>query len=214
VLLLYDVPAQPLDAARQALADAPNDPVAHLALARAQWQAGDPSAAQQTISSGQSTASDRLRYLFTAAVLADETGSVNAAAILYVQALALSQTDQQRYAVVRAAAGEYLYDLSRDPTGFNLAEIQRLNDGAESPIVSIMLARLLLTQNRPLVAQTRLRTLPSAARALPEAVLVRGEILAALNQPDEADAEWSRIATMDDVPEWVRQRAASLLQST
>ncbi len=214
-IIPLDVPVLTIQEAQAGISENPNAEVNYLSLAQAHWANDDIPSAQDAITEGFRFADDPITYLLTAAAIADENRAVDSAILLYTQALYLAEGDESRYPGVRAIAGEYLYDaaLTAPASAFEVARRAMGNQAGfgRPDFADIISARVLVSSNRYRLADAALRRLPVSEVNSPEARLVNGELLSAEGRPGEARAEWEAILGMADAPQWVKDRATTLL---
>lgn len=211
----YDVPELSLEDARAAVQATPNDPSSYLALARALWQNNQSSDAYAAIQAGYAHAGSGVTYLLTAAALADEQGLDNAAIVLNDAALAQAAPGDQ-FTAVRAFVGEYMYQAALEQRRINIVEIRRIYNETEvqpSNLLELMAVRLLITQDRPALAEGAMRRLVSDSEFSAESYLIEGELRLALGSRQRAVEAWQQAIDTPDAPDWVRARAAELNQS-
>ncbi len=211
----YNVPELSLEDARAAVQASPDDPSAYLALARALWQNNQLSDAYAAIRAGYDHADSGVTYLLTAAALADEQNLDNAAVVLNDAALAQAASSDQ-FAAVRAFVGEYMYQAALEQGRINIVEIRRIyneTDAQPSNLLELMAVRLLVTQNRPALAEGAMRRLVSDSEFTAESYLIEGELRLALGSRQRAVEAWQQAIDAPNAPDWVRARAAELNQS-
>ena len=219
---LYDVPMLSIDQASTAVAEAPTDPEAYLALSRAQLENGNLGAATQTLIEGARHTDDPVRYWLTVGTGATENGRLDVAFAAFREALLRAEAGNH-YPEVRAFVGEQLYRAASgagtiEPESLRNTYLAFRGDAAVPPLLETMYARALITStNRPrLVASAAQQVLDDVLAETPnfaEALLVRGELLAASNRANEAQRMWESARSQEDAPLWVRQRATELLDS-
>jgi serine/threonine protein kinase len=222
-LTLYEVPALPLNQARQNLDAHPTDPIAYLTYARAQMgqrrgvggAAANQLAAAQTVVEGAAYADDLAVYALTAAQMARDTGRMDIAFEIYLATLRRA-AGTPSYAALRSEAGRSAYQLAADGSIMRAivnAPYTRQIDLETSPLALTLLARAFLQDGDLDHAEAALDRALSLDGGLAEAHLVLGEVRAAQNQAEAARSEWTNAARSPDAPEWVRQRAETLLES-
>jgi serine/threonine-protein kinase len=213
----YDIPSVSVKEAQQALDEEPNNPVAHLALAKAFLEQGNPDEAQMVVSRGVGLVEQPLAYLINAARLAAQAGQLDVATNFYVQSLNRTNESQTVYPAIRAEVGQYLYDVAGTTQRLNIRQANQMSSrlpAGEAPIVRAMLARGLFTGGHPLLAQGILNELLEEDPALAEAHLVLGELRLSQNDSDQAIAEWQLAASTENTPAWVKSRAEALIEAT
>lgn len=214
---LYTVPDLSVSDAETAVSANANDPVSHLALAKAYAKEGRFAEAETALRDGLATAPDVVMYLLSGGTVAYDSGLYNVAAVLDAQAFARLNPQDPLYPPVRAFVGEVLYNLALSPDKLDLTEIERLdtNNARQTVLFKMMTARLLITQNHPLLAAQALNRLSPEDGGSPEIRLVNGELALLKNDPAAAGREWRMISTPDfRAAPWIKDRALELLQST
>jgi serine/threonine protein kinase len=212
-LTLYNVPIVQVDQGRAELAQNPDDALVYLSLGRAYLEQGSEEAAQNAFTIGLEYSDAPLRYLITAATLARGLNRPDTAFVLYSQAL-IGAEGSDFEAEIREEAGEYLYNAASNRGMLDSLRIRRLNSTPTfqvSPIVSALIARALLTDNRLQIAEIALTRAQSQESDLPEAHLIRGELEEAKGLSARARLEWELALNAEDAPRWVHERAQHLM---
>ena len=222
-ITLYDVPMLTIDQANTAVAEEPADPESFLALAHAQLENGNLALATQTLIEGARHTDDPVRYWLTVGTGATENGRLDVAFAAFREALLRAEA-ADNYPEIRAFVGEQLYRAASsagtiEPESLRNTYLAFRGDAAVPPLLETMYARALITStNRPrLVANAAQQVLDDVLAETPnfaEALLVRGELLAASNRANEAQRMWENARSQEDAPVWVRQRATELLESS
>jgi len=217
---LYTVPSISVANAQAAIEANPQDYLAYLALARGYWQENQVKEARNALQDGRSYAQDEVLYLLTAANIAAETEYTDDAVVLYIAAYDLSKGEDTNF-FARGLAGEYLYTLALQPNAFDardavqIAEAHGLPDlNLETPLVGVANARVLITNEQYPRAKLALRNLLINNSTVPEVHLVWGELQYAQGNTNEAIKEWEFARDSNDAPQWVKQRADTLINST
>ena len=202
--------------ARDMLSRDANNMGGYMALYQNQLQNNDVAAAARTYAQGLSHAPDALPYELTTAGIAVDTGHYDVAFGLYSAALQTAQ-NQPPYAAVRAQAGEFLYQAASLANRLTLVQVSELRielASNSSPVVSAMIGRAFLSNNNPRLAQASIASALAADSTLAEAHLVNGEYEQAQGNLKKAQSEWQLALNATDAPQWVRDRATALLNST
>jgi Tfp pilus assembly protein PilF len=192
---------------------------AYVALYQAQLNDNEELAATRTFAQGLSHTRDSreaLAYELTCAGIAVDTGHYETAFSLYSAALQDAQ-GQPPYVAVRDKAGEFLYEAATLANRLTLAQIQGLRAELAtntSPIVAAMIGRAFLANDNPRLAEASLKSALAADSNLAEAHLVNGEYQQAQGDMTTARSEWQLALEANDAPQWVHDRAATLLTST
>ncbi len=110
-----------------------------------------------------------------------------------------------------------LYNAAQTPDQINLRELDRLNksipDFQPPDLFDIMSVQILVVQKRLPLAQAAFNRLSDETSKLPEAYLVRGELLQAQGSSEKAKKEWKVVLQMPNTPQWVMDRVSELLKS-
>ena len=213
-------PGMSAQEAKDAITHDPNNMGAYVALFSAQLQNNDAAAATRTYEQGLSHTKDNreaLGFELTAAGIAVQNGHYDVAFALYSASLQSAQ-NQPPYAAVRATAGEFLYQAASRANQLTPAQITKLGQELAtntSPIVSAMVGRAFLANNNPRLALTSINAALGADPNLAEAHLVNGEYQQQVqNDLAKARSEWQLALAAADAPQWVHDRATTLLNST
>jgi tetratricopeptide (TPR) repeat protein len=209
------IPQMSEQAARDILARDPGNPGAYLALAKAQLQANQVIAARETLADGLTHFPDAIVFEMTAASMAVDIGRYDAAFLLYADVLQRAEGERP-YPAVRATAGEYLYQaatLSGRLTPLEITFLAGELESNRSPVVSAMIGRAFVTSGNLRLADAAIGRALSTDSTLAEAHLVNGELKRGENDPDGARSEWELVLSAADAPQWVRDRAAELIDS-
>ncbi len=218
---LYDVPPNmSLNDAQAFLAENPDASLAYLALAQAAWQANDSELAENTLRDGLALSEDKIKYLLTAANIAQNENHTNAAVMFSALAYNAAANNDGDLFTVRSIAGEYLYEIVETETidvqeiiQTAITEDEIANTGQAAPIVGLLIARQEILQNRPRLAERTLNQVSAQYNNLPEFQLVQGELYRVQAQPEEARAQWEAILISENVPEWITIRAQEFIDS-
>lgn len=209
---LFDLPDVSLAEAEQLVEANPDDPVARLALAIAQFQNGN------TLEAFRSAfyASNRLNadgeLIASAARRADQMNNRGLAVVLYLEVLGAEQLSPE----LRNEAGVYLFEHVQqypEATALLLGEIERARSRTAYTYVLFALAKL--QDTRVYNTEQAWSSLEAAFElndALPEAYLVRGMYYAATDQPEKARADWEEAINLPDSPAWVSTEALNQLE--
>jgi tetratricopeptide (TPR) repeat protein len=215
---LYDVPLLSPDEARTAIAQNPNDPSNYLALARAEVPSGNLFSLMNTLKEGARHSDDPIRYWLTVGTGAIPSGHLAITYAAYNDAL-MRAASGDNYPQVRAFVGEQLYNAAQLPGAGELRVLQAWFGEQEAdsvpPLLEVMYARTLSkngrhAQLRPEVSQI----IEEAPDDLAEAHLVRGEWYVSSGEREQAIQEWESARSQADAPQWVRERATELIEST
>jgi len=212
------VPVMRLDEAQSNLNANPTDAIAYLALARAMMQQRRPdqTTALQTITDGIPYADDVTAYVMTAAQIARDVGRLEVAFEIYLGAIRRSEGTAV-YPSIRTQAGSAAYQMAIDSTLIRplfAAQVAREIDREPSALVSVLVARALIQNGNFELADRVLGRDLTQDRNLAEAHLILDEPHAARNRMADARAEWNTVLQNPDAPEWVRDRANSLLNDS
>jgi serine/threonine protein kinase/GNAT superfamily N-acetyltransferase len=219
---LIAIPELNLADAQARLTASPDDPVAHLALFRAQLEAGQTDELWATLANGLPTADNQAIFLLSAASAASAMEQHGVAIAIGREGL-LELADDPSFSIFREYAGNALYEAAATSGAldlFDLRQIRAFEPDAErlqAPIYSAIRARVLLEVQRPRrgdqIAEAMLNHTLTRAPNLPEALLVLGEVYAETGQMDEARRSWEQALDAPDSPMWVRERARQLLDA-
>ncbi len=208
------VDAVPLNEAETRLAQAPSDPTAHLAVARALLLRDRLADAETAIRAGLEYAPSPAAYLITAGDLMRQSGHFAEAFPIYFQALRVTDptlTPSQ----VRGEIHLILYTMSGETRGLSQEQIDRLQRFTEieqtPPVALAILARVLMVNDDLTGADAALQRALERDSRMPDIRLVAGELYAAQGNLEQARAEWQRILNGGPAPEWLLQRAQTLL---
>jgi serine/threonine protein kinase len=218
---LYVVPALSHTQAQERIDQQPDDEIAYLALARASWDESLPRIATQAINEGLITTQEPTRYLLTAAQIAQDAEEPDAALAYAILAFSAAE-DADDLALARSYGGLLLYESALTGEAIDTAALsERLFSQAvidrydlNTSIVRLMTARRLITTENYILAQRQLATLDEGADDLAETQLIRGELAAAQGNNETARDHWGTIMADEDAPQWVRDRAEALLETT
>lgn len=207
---LYDVPELGVEEAEAAVEDNPEDPINYLALALAlAEERDDGDEALRALQQGLEVAADDPVFYLTAAATADDNDAVDLATWLYVEALDNFPRDQ----AVRAASGEYLYELTTDRTNFaprtlrGQREVRDVLPTNIHPIVDAMRTQVFITHDIRILAQQSIRSVAEQDPVPGEVHLVLGDLNELNDYEEGARSEW-QLAQRDPLaPEWVRDIA-------
>jgi serine/threonine-protein kinase len=214
---LYDVPVLTLDEARDAIAENPNDPSSYLALARAAAPAGDLGTLMTMLIEGARHTDDPVRYWLTVGDSATQGGRLTIAFAAYRDALVRAASGEN-YQKVRAFVGEELYNAAGLPNGVELRLLQAWFGEQETDsipaLLHVMYARVLLANERRLPGRDDANQILEASPDLAETHLVRGDLYFATGRRDQALEAWENARSQADAPQWVRDRATELIESS
>ncbi|MBL8134949.1 MAG: protein kinase [Anaerolineae bacterium] len=189
--------------------EAPEDPLAYLELAQAQFADGLAHRAEATLQEGAAYTDRLLSYWLTAAEISLRSRQYATAIRIFAQILEDAGTTSQ-YPVVRDQVGQVLYRLAGEASRLSAGEIlgvtQELRQEV-SPLIASLIARaFIVTENYRLAELTIFRALAQES-SLPEAHLILGELRFRQEEFDQAKAEWNLARSAVDAPEWVQQAA-------
>ncbi|MCC7448068.1 MAG: protein kinase [Anaerolineae bacterium] len=210
-----------LSDAEKRVADQPNDPAGHMALAFYLIQdkpVVNAVRAQQELFTGISLAKDDPALLIEAArVSAKNTDTPNVVAmVLYAHAYAGGATTN---AALRAEAGHYLYqyaqlnekaDRRRDPNPVYTEHITEAAAESKSAGLFALIALINQATNQADKAAQNMSQALDLDPNLAEVHLARGILYHAQNESDKARAEVSAAASAPDAPKWILDEAQRL----
>lgn len=210
------VPYVPLDE----LPESMDNPFTYLLRARSLYEDRNFSDARQILLEGTADNPELALYLGSAARIAYDTDDTNGAIFFALTTLEIAYTeDSQYFEDVRPALGEFLYvnapsvgigDLTRTVASMNLLDYVKqdaLQNFAESDSVSFAVLRNYISNENPRLANRRLEAVAEENKLMPEFELLRGELAALQGNSVAADNYWQGILKMNDVPQWVFERA-------
>ncbi|MBC7870201.1 MAG: serine/threonine protein kinase [Chitinophagaceae bacterium] len=218
---LYVVPSNmTVEEAEAFLTENPNDPILHLALAQAAWQANDSELAENALRDGLALSEDKTKYLLTAANIAQAENRTNAAITFSLLAYNAAANNADDLFTVRSIAGEYLYDVVetqnidvQEIIQAALTEDEIANTGQAAPIVGLLVVRQEILQNRLRLAERTFNQVSDQYDNLAEYQLIQGELLYRQGQTEQARAQWEVILASEDAPEWITIRAQEFIDS-
>ncbi len=206
-----------LSDAEKRVADQPNDPVGHIALAFYLIQdkpVVNAVKAQQELFTGISLAKDKPALLVEAArISAKNSDTPNVvAATLYAYAYGAGAADNP---AIRAEAGQYLYRYAqisrrRDP---NPAYTEHMTEAAaESKSAGLFALVALINQNsnQPEKAKQNMSRALDLDANLAEVHLAQGILYGAQGEGDKARAELNAVANTPNTPKWIIDEAQRL----
>jgi len=116
---------------------------------------------------------------------------------------------------VRGEIHLILYTMSGETRGLSQEQIDRLQRFTEieqtPPVALAILARVLMVNDDLTGADAALQRALERDSRMPDIRLVAGELYAAQGNLEQARAEWQRILNGGPAPEWLLQRAQTLL---
>ncbi len=200
-----EIPRVSVGEAQRMVDAAPDDPVAHFALALALLEEGQRLAAQQAFQEAIALAGDNGLLVADAARQAAQMGYMLETMELLAQALT-------RDPGLRDQVGALMYEFASAAGRREVLFFSRMAENhPDSPGGYVMLARAYLSVQQLDMAEEAVNRALELDGALPEAHLVLGELYAAQDRLDEAVTEWRFAATASDTPPWVVERANALL---
>jgi serine/threonine-protein kinase len=214
---LYQVPELSLERAANAVTENPNDPVNYLALARAAVLVGNVDTLMRTLLEGARHTDDPVRYWLTVGAGAVQAGHMDVAFAAFREALLRAQS-AENYPQVRAFVGEQLYNAvlmpgAVDPVGFRRLFVTRDNE-TTPPLLDAIYVRALISNGRLPLAGREINRVLREAPDLAEGYLVQGDLNAAAGEQAPAQQDWESAREQIDAPQWVRERATELIESS
>jgi tetratricopeptide (TPR) repeat protein len=194
----------------------PDDEIAHLALFRAQLEAGQTDALVGTLEAGLLVAENRANFLLSAAQTATDMGSNAVAVAILRDGLTRLQSDPS-YLLLRSEGGAALYSAALHAGSMDIFDLRDFSDVSTigrtdvSPIYSAIMARALLTGGNERLAGLTIEMALRRDPRMPEGQLVLGEVKAALGDTEEALTIWQALTAQQQMPPWVRTRLEDLL---
>jgi serine/threonine protein kinase len=231
---LYLIPTLEESQARELFDQFPEESLSYLLLAKSIWRT-DAESARDLILNGLMFAEDETRYLASAAFVAEDSSDTGAALVLAIFAWQKSVTEltEEQYADFRPMVGNYVYQTSGNIRLLNYQSLLDTFATAEeyqalglNPENTANPAALAIIRNYVARGGTRFDTLGSALDVFienaftrmasdpnfqAEALLLRGEYARLQDDLAAAERAWDSILNMEDVPEWIEDRAEELL---
>lgn len=200
------------------------DPIAYLARARALWVENDNTQATTVVREGlRYTDANTLDYVFTAAELAAATEHALPATLFYAIAYGLDSQDGVIEPYIRETAGQYLYRtviISGNRVNFsdlvsNVLDDEQIRTIIQSPFLQVITARINIEQGDLSTVESTLEIAQGNSNDTinAEIALVWGELDVAQGNSDSALRRWQSVINDQSAPDWVRQRANTLIQS-
>ncbi len=199
------------------------DPIAYLARARALWIENDNSAVTVVREGLQYADTNTLDYVFTAAELAAATEHPLPATLFYAIAYGLDSQDGVIEPYIRDTAGQYLYRTvitSGNRVNFsdlvsNVLDDEQIRTITRSPFLQVITARMNIEQGDLSTVESTLETAQANSNDTinAEIALVWGELDVAQGNNASALRRWQSALNDQSAPDWVRQRANTLIQS-
>lgn len=233
---LFVIPTLNEDRARSYLEDFPEEELSYLLVAQSIWNT-NAELARTTILQGYQYADVQTRYLASAALLARENADETASTLLAIFAwdVSVMELSDDEYDAFRPMIGNYVYDSAGRLNVLNYRSL--LDTLATTEQYTALGIRTSNTDSAAAFAiirnytarggiNTRFETLGTAIDTFAETGLTRmvndpafdaeglllgGEYALMLDDPAQAERAWEGILNMDDVPEWVEDRAEELL---
>lgn len=203
-------PSDPVEAARQAVREHPDDPFAHLDLAMALLDIGQVDEAQAAMQEAQALAGEDNPDFYLAAgdQFAERELWVFAAG-MYVHLAALE--DGRLPSDVKERMELSIYRAAED-TGARLAFIAGDQvRGIDPLLIDVARARFQLYQGKPVVAQGILDGVLERQPDYPPAQLLQAEILLGTDEPEPAVELLEMLVRREEPPHWVRMAAEFML---
>lgn len=220
-LLRFASSSIPLDLAQEAVDNNTDDFTQYLVVARANWADNQIEEGIRVIRQGLPFAPDRVIYHLAASQIAESVDQPNAAVTYALIALLdAQQQPHQQLNDVREIAGAFLYESALEMPSLESPELrQALEEAAgeqadeiqRSAIYKILQARNRLENELVLLAAQALRNIPQDV-SMPEALLVRGELLIEQGQTDRALQTFETAKDIPDSPKWLQDRVDELIQ--
>ncbi len=231
---LYAIPEVSADEARTLFEQFPEEELSYLLLARSIWGRDDDQA-RALILQGAAHADVSTRYFASGARVASDAADTGAALVLSIFAWQKSVTElsADQYEEFRPIVGNYVYETAGNLRLLNYQSLLDTFATAEEyealgldPDNTANPAAIAIIRNYTVRGGTRFDQLGSAMdlfieNALSrmaldpnfqaEALLLRGEYALVQDDPAAAERAWNSILNMDDVPEWIEDRAEALL---
>jgi serine/threonine protein kinase len=221
----YDIPAVETDEARRFNTRFPDNPLSYLVLARSHWTTS-PENARDALINGIEIASENgdetlTLYLTSAARIADSEENIGLALAFNALALETARNNPLLYDEIRSSAGQYIYenagetdtltqDTLDDLAGRQIS-LNGIEDLADSPALRFLIARSRMINNSSEADLLILRTLNDPEYLQEEIMLLQGEIAAGNNNSIAARRAWDAVLSTDTAPQWVQERAETLL---
>jgi serine/threonine protein kinase len=210
--------------ASDALPDNTDSPFAYLLQARSLYENGQITEARQMLLEGSGTTPELSLYFGSVARLAFDANDRDGAIFFALATLEVAHVEDLEYfAEVRPTLGAFLYEtlpsveivnLSRMIADMNLSNYvkrETIQSFANSDSLSFALIRNYVANENSRLAARRLETVPEDNMLRPEIDLLRGELARLQGDSDAARGYWQGIIEMEDVPQWVIDRAEVLL---
>jgi tetratricopeptide (TPR) repeat protein len=198
-----DLPEVSVSEAERMVEENPDDPVARLVLALAQFRDGSNLAAFRSVFYASNRLNADSALMAAAARRASQINNRGLAVVLYLEVLSNPRLTPE----LRNEAGEYLYSHVRqypEPTALLLSEIEPARTRTVYTYALFALAKI--QDSRVYNTEQAWSSLEAAFAlddTLPELYLVRGLYYAATDQPEKAMADWGKATELPGCPDWV-----------
>jgi serine/threonine protein kinase len=204
---------------------APSDPVGYLLRARGLYQVEDISGARQAIAEGLPEDNQTI-YLSSAAKLAADSGDTDAALLLAIAAAENARSESELlFEIVRPYTGEFVYETAattelldvtttlQELTSSGIISAESVSVLENSPMADFAIMRNLIANGNFVLAQRRLSRISEDSPLYAEFLLLKGELAIASGENETAVEFLESIDDLEDVPEWVENRAGELLDT-
>jgi len=210
-LPIGQLPELSLAEAQALVAQYPDDPLAHLALALAAAKEDNRELTYLSLATATRLLNDPSgERTALIARQATRAGYTDLATWLYLDALTRSKLTPN----VRNEAGSFLYSIANsNPLQTRITTSLFADRREPNALVSTFHALAILQANRALAQRQAMKYLSEAFQAdedIAEAYLVRGLYYQATGQIDNAMADWTHAAQLDNAPDWVKFEAHEL----
>lgn len=208
----YIAPAN-LDQAEALVTEEPDSAEAYLSLAQAQIvNRISLDIVRDTLQSAAARAEDQETFIVSLqSMLQHNALPPDVLFPLYDEVL--RQSDGTLNAPMRERIGAHLYDMVERGV-IQAFLLTRLNNGIADdadPLMFAIMAKLFIAHGNLRLAEASLNR---AETDTPEIQLIRGELLAAQEETDEARRIWEALIDDDSVAQWIRRRAEQNLMAT
>jgi serine/threonine protein kinase len=203
----------------------PTDPIGYLLRARGLYQVEDISGARQAIAEGLPEDNQTI-YLSSAAKLAADSGDTNAGLLLAIAAAENARSESELlFEIVRPYTGEFVYETAATTRVLDVtATLQELTSSGiisaesvslleNSPMADFAITRNLIANRNFVLAQRRLSRISEDSPLYAEFLLLKGELAIASGENETAVEFLESIDDLEDVPEWLENRAGELLDT-
>lgn len=201
-----------------------DNPFNYLLRARSLYEDENISDARQILLEGSASTPEQALYFGNAARLAFDVDDTQGTIFFALITLELARVeDAEFFAEVRPTLGEFLYiaapsvqitaltDTVSDMNISSYIDPESIRDFVNSDSVSFATTRNLIANENSRLAKRRLDSISEENNLVPEIDLLRGELAFLQGDSGAAQGYWQGILEMENVPQWIIERAEELL---